>query len=319
MAYYPILITTLNRYTHFKRCVESLAANKYADQTELIIGLDYPPNEQYVEGYNQIKAYIPLISGFRKVTVFEREENFGPKKNFNSILEYAYNFYDAIIGTEDDNVFSPCFLEFMNQGLNHFKNDKRVMTVSGYTEPQYYGRVKESVMFSYDCSPWGMGMWKHKNYTYSNDFLRDIIFNPRKSWKIFYKSPGLFHQLMGMVKGNYINGDGYRSIYNVINNTLQFSPSLSLVRNMGYDNSGVTCGTVDLFDRTNQLISEETSFDINFDIISDPFESGVKKGLLLYELPMPYGRLYVAKYILRLMFDYFSFMIKNYRFIKRNR
>lgn len=316
MVYYPVLITTLNRYTHFKRCVESLSANKYADQTELIIGLDYPPNEKYVEGYNQIKAFIPSISGFRKVTVFEREENYGPKKNFLSIMEYAYNNYDAIIGTEDDNVFSPCFLDFMNQGLNHFKNDERVITVSGYTEPQYYGRVKESVMFSYDCSPWGMGMWKHKEYTYSNVFLRNILLTPRKSWTVFHKSPGLFHQLMGMVKGNYINGDGYRSVYNVVNNTLQFSPSLSFVRNMGYDNSGVTCGTVDLFDRTNQVISEEKSFNVDFERISEVSESGVRKGLLLYELPTPYGRFYVSKFILRLVLDYFSFMIKHFSSLK---
>ena len=53
--YSPIIIPTLNRFTHFKNCVESLAACTNADKTELIIGLDYPPSEKYVDGWIKIK------------------------------------------------------------------------------------------------------------------------------------------------------------------------------------------------------------------------------------------------------------------------
>lgn len=53
--YYPIVIPTLNRYEHFKKCVESLARNTHADKTELIVGLDYPPSDKYMEGYLKIK------------------------------------------------------------------------------------------------------------------------------------------------------------------------------------------------------------------------------------------------------------------------
>ena len=112
MNYYPVIIITLNRYKHFRRCVETLAMNTHADQTELVIGLDYPPNEKYVEGYHQIKVFVPQISGFRKVTVFERSENLGPDQNYADLLNYCYNHYDAAIFTEDDNEFSPCFLDF---------------------------------------------------------------------------------------------------------------------------------------------------------------------------------------------------------------
>ena len=40
--YYPIVIPTLNRYEHFKKCVESLARNTHADKTELIVGVRLP-------------------------------------------------------------------------------------------------------------------------------------------------------------------------------------------------------------------------------------------------------------------------------------
>lgn len=46
MKYYPVLIPTLNRFQHFKECVESLAVCTHADKTELLIGLDYSPDKK---------------------------------------------------------------------------------------------------------------------------------------------------------------------------------------------------------------------------------------------------------------------------------
>src|SRR5574344_2091111 len=101
MNYYPVLIPTLCRYDHFYRCVESLSKNTYADKTELVIGLDYPPSDKYREGYEKIKAYIPTIKGFRKVTVFEHDHNLGANDNFFFLRDYCLWKYDAYIITED--------------------------------------------------------------------------------------------------------------------------------------------------------------------------------------------------------------------------
>lgn len=126
MTFYPVIIPTLNRYTHLRRCVESLARNTHASETELIIGLDYPPSEKYVEGYRQVKAYLPTITGFKKVTIFERPENWGAVKNYTHLINYVFNTYDAFIATEDDNEFSPCFLDYMNLMLQRYKDDHRI-------------------------------------------------------------------------------------------------------------------------------------------------------------------------------------------------
>ena len=66
----PVIIPTLNRYDHFHRLVESLSKSPEAKETELVIGLDYPPSEKYMDGFCKIRDYIPTITGFRKVTVF---------------------------------------------------------------------------------------------------------------------------------------------------------------------------------------------------------------------------------------------------------
>jgi len=55
--YAPVVIPTLNRHTHFKCCVESLATCTNADRTDLFIFLDYPLKDVHWEGYELIKAY----------------------------------------------------------------------------------------------------------------------------------------------------------------------------------------------------------------------------------------------------------------------
>ena len=46
--YAPVIIVTLNRYEHFKRCLDSLEKCTGANKTDVYVGLDYPPSEKYV-------------------------------------------------------------------------------------------------------------------------------------------------------------------------------------------------------------------------------------------------------------------------------
>ena len=41
--YAPVIIPTLSRFEHFKRCWESLENCTGADKTEVFVALDYPP------------------------------------------------------------------------------------------------------------------------------------------------------------------------------------------------------------------------------------------------------------------------------------
>ena len=60
--YAPVIIPTLNRYDHFVRCIQSLAKCTDASETDLIIGLDFPPSDKYVDGYKRIKEYCDKIN-----------------------------------------------------------------------------------------------------------------------------------------------------------------------------------------------------------------------------------------------------------------
>lgn len=260
MTCYPVIIPTLNRYTHFKRCVESLARNTHADKTELVIGLDYPPAAKYEEGYRHIKAYLPQIKGFKKVTVFEREANLGAVKNNQLLMDYVFEHYDAVISTEDDNEFSPCFLDFMNKMLARYRDDPRVYNVSGYLPSDFEGISTTGLLFTKEYNAWGSGTWKHKSPTFEERRLlvHRILGSVTMSWKSFTTYPAAFRMMMRMVSLGAMWGDVTKSQINIFNGTLQVRPATSLSRNWGYDGSGVNC----VYDKNKceQSISTATTY-----------------------------------------------------------
>ena len=232
MKYYPVFIPTLNRYFHFKNCVESLSKCTHADKTELVIGLDYPPEEKYEEGYQLIKCYLPTIKGFGKITIFEHEENLGPIGNWNYLVKYCKSNYDAYIGTEDDNVFSPAFLDFMDQALERFQDDDNILTVSGYNPPDAYDQGGYTTYLSKDNCAWGIGLWVRKEdklHRTLNDtsFYRRII-HSRSQGKLIYESyPILYKALDSMIKENANWDDSKRTAINILCKKNQLKPAIS--------------------------------------------------------------------------------------------
>ena len=58
MEYAPVCIVTLNRYEHFRKCLESLEQCTGANKTEVFVSLDYPPSEKYIEGWKKTDAFL---------------------------------------------------------------------------------------------------------------------------------------------------------------------------------------------------------------------------------------------------------------------
>lgn len=241
----PVVIPTLCRYEHFKRCVKSLAECPLADQTELVIGLDYPTKESHKEGYIRIKEYIPLITGFAKVTVLRAAKNLGVIGNTNRLKEYVLAKYDRYIYSEDDNEFSPCFLQFMNLALDKYKDNERITSVCAYTNPQYSEKnISENVIFIYDSSAWGIGLWKSKEESYGRQCVNfnKTVRKVSVQLKLLKNYPMLLRSVLEMLSSGNNYGDARRSALNIINNTFQVRPYKSMVRNWGHDGSGEHCG-----------------------------------------------------------------------------
>ena len=67
------------------------------------------------------------------------------------------NQYGKVVVLEDDLVTSPYFLKFMNDGLNIYEEEEKVISVHGYVYP-IKGLPEIFFLRGADC--WGWATWK---------------------------------------------------------------------------------------------------------------------------------------------------------------
>lgn len=245
----PIAIHTLNRHEHFIRCVESLSRCKYADQTELYIGLDYPLKKSHWEGYNIILEYLPTIKGFKSVNIFKREYNYGAYANSIQLKADIFRNHDIIFSTEDDNEFSANTLEYINCGLEQFKNND---SIYGICTSHHQIRIPDETTGTYfimdSFSPMGFATWKEKYVKYSSidkkEYIIDFLNNYDNYKQFRVERLHVIGSMLESLSKNYILGDAVVTSYIIKNKMKCVFPIIHKVKNHGYDGSGVNTGSL---------------------------------------------------------------------------
>ena len=158
MQYSPIALFTYNRADHTRQAVESLLKNEEAKYSELFIFSDGAKTPEKQKGVDENRAYIHTVSGFKSVTIIEREKNWGLANSLIAGITEIVNKYGRVIVVEDDLILSPYFLKFMNEALEKYEDDDRVMSISAFLNP-VKGDVPETFFLSYFAC-WGWATWK---------------------------------------------------------------------------------------------------------------------------------------------------------------
>lgn len=270
--YAPVIIPTLNRYNHFKRCLESLERCTGADKTDVYVGLDYPPTEKYVEGWKKIDAYLvekEKIHGFNNLFVRRRKKNCGvgnPNSNTALLRKEIENNVEYYICTEDDNEFSPNFLEYMNKGLELYKDTPNIMLISGYSYPSVEEMsFSNNVVAAKKAAAWGFGRWTGKTTPHQvvggATYRDNVLKSWRKSLILFWKRPVSLNTFLSMKFRNKLYGDCLYSASFVLEGLYCIFPKISKVRNWGHDGSGVHCDSTDTEMYIKQRIDTDNHFE----------------------------------------------------------
>ena len=290
--YAPVMIPTLCRFEHFKRCVDSLSRCTGAEYTELYIGLDYPANESHWEGYRKICEYVEHITGFEKVIVLKREHNYGVLANCRDLQVYLKQKYDRFIFSEDDNEFAPNFLEYMNAGLEKYKDDPDVMRICGCIMPwdaDYEGCMRDFKYNSFpakDYNGLGIGLWFSKNKP--SPYTKDSILH---SFKLTFKTfrygyclaiDRFLHQLD---KESQFPDICFR-LYCAFNDKYCIFPRVSKVKNWGYDGTGLNSDNNPHWLEVQTLDTEKTFDFDDFDTMDYPEVKRFVKQM--YDEPIKY-------------------------------
>lgn len=274
-VYAPVLIPTLNRYEHFCRCLESLEKCTGADKTEVFVALDFPPSEKYRAGWEKIDHYLAekeANNGFGQLHVIRREHNYGvgtEHGNADTLIADTMDKYDRYIFTEDDNEFSPCFLQYMNKALTKFYNDERVFLVCGYNPgiaaPDAY--TSNYYITRESGSPWGLGEWTYKRRAYQEYYLleklKELLKNKQTYLSLKKKQPHCIDTIISQIKRSSLYGDAIKGVYSTLFDKYCIMPAISLVRNWGFDGQGVHAQKNDE-EAMNHYSHQEISQDRDF-------------------------------------------------------
>jgi len=154
---------------------------------------------------------------------------------------------------EDDLVTSPYFLQYMNDALNLYENDNRVISIHGYCYP-IDGLPETFFLKGADC--WGWATWKRGWSLFEQDGSRLISELERRKLVERFDCFGAY-DFSGMLKGQ-IEGRNdswairwYASA--LLQGKLTLYPGKSLVHNTGNDASGRHCAAIDAFDAALSL------------------------------------------------------------------
>jgi hypothetical protein len=229
----PIVLFTYNRLWHTKQTVEALQKNIYAEQSHLFIFSDGPKTEKDEPKVKEVREYLRTIKCFKNIEIIERDKNWGLANNIIDGITKVVNQYGRVIVLEDDLVTSPYFLKFMNDGLNMYEEEEKVISVHGYVYP-IKGLPEIFFLRGADC--WGWATWKRGWDLFEKDGkkLLDEL-EKRKLTKLFDFNGAypytkmLKDQVEGKVDSWAIRW--YASAF--IHEKLTLYPGISLVKHIG--------------------------------------------------------------------------------------
>lgn len=247
----PIVLFVYNRPDHTKFTVEALQKNTLAKDSELFIYSDAAKSKISEQEVNNVRKYIKNIDGFKSIRIIEREKNFGLANSIIDGVTKIVNEYGKIIVLEDDIVTSQNFLQFMNNALDFYSDNKSIMSISGYMYPcKISPSYKKDILLFNRFSSWGWGMWSDRwNLINFNITANDKIFYDRNLQRKFnLGGEDLYDMLLLQLQGK-INSWAIRTaLSSALNDKITVYPIKSLVQNVGFDNSGVHCGETHIFD-----------------------------------------------------------------------
>ena len=271
----PVALFVYNRPSHTRRVLESLQANALAEKTQLFVFADGPKEHATEEERKKIRQVREIVNEKKwcgKVSLIISEKNKGLAASVIDGVSEVTDAFGKIIVLEDDLVCSPHFLGFMNQSLDVYENEDRVVCISAYIYPVKERLPETFFLRGADC--WGWATWKRGWDMFDQDgkkLLNSIVQNRVEADFDFGNSYPYTQMLREQVEGknNSWAIRWYASAF--LENKLTLYPGRSLVQNTGVDGSGTHSGNSQKWNV--QLAEEEIAVRP-----IDPVENAAAKG-----------------------------------------
>jgi len=131
----PVALFIYNRPVHTLKTLNALQKNPEAKDTTLYIFADGPKmnaTDDDILAIKKLREVVHSAKGFKEIIIIEQEANSGLAASIIRGVNYVLERHPDIIVLEDDILVNSYFLEYMNAGLEFYKDEEQVISVNAY-------------------------------------------------------------------------------------------------------------------------------------------------------------------------------------------
>lgn len=233
-----VLFLVFNRPDTTKQVFEAI---RKAKPPRLYVAADGPradkPGE--AEKVEQVRRIATQVDWDGEVKTLFRDKNLGCRKGVSTAIDWFFENEEEGIILEDDCLPSQSFFWFCEELLERYREDMRVMAVSGDNFQKGPARNEFSYYFSRFNHCWGWASWRRAwsyyekdmqswPYIRDNGYMQDILLDKTaiKYWSKIFET----------TYRNEIDSWAYRWTFSCwMQNGLTILPNVNLVSNIGFD------------------------------------------------------------------------------------
>lgn len=295
----PVALIIFNRPDTTKQVIEKI---KEVKPSKLFIIADAARDEKEGEIEKVLetrKVVEDAIDWDCEVYKNYAETNMGCKMRVSSGITWVFENVDRAIIIEDDIIPSDDFFRFQQEMLEHYKDNPKVMMVSGTNLLKEY-EIEEQYAFSCFSSIWGWGTWARAWKGYDVDIKDWPEIDKTGAFKCV--APGLGYMFLKKHMDSVYNHkkdtwDIQWDYCRYINHGLGIVPKVNMVNNIGFDRADAThtngssgedfsYGEMTFPLEFNDKVKRNVKYDMEY--ILKYF--GVKKVFQIIKRKLPFGK-----------------------------
>jgi predicted O-linked N-acetylglucosamine transferase (SPINDLY family) len=253
----PVVLIIFNRTDTTQRVFDAIREVK---PLKLLVISDAPRinREGEAEQCEATRAIINQVDWECEVLTNHSNINLGPRKRISSGLDWVFEQVEEAIVLEHDCLPGATFFRYCEELLEKYRDDERIMIISGNNLQFGRKRNQYSYYFSRYIHIWGWATWRRAwekydvsipkwNELKDSSWLSDLLDNQQA---VMYWS-GIFDAIIS----GYDTWD-YSLVFSLwINEGLSISPQVNLVSNIGFGENAENCKNISSI-LANMLVEE---------------------------------------------------------------
>jgi hypothetical protein len=234
----PVLFLIFNRPDTTQKVFDAI---KKAKPKQLFVAADGPREnkEGEKEKCEQARKIIEQVDWDCKVKTLFRDKNLGCKVAVSSAIDWFFENVKEGIILEDDCLPDQSFFQFCKKMLEKYRNDTRIMMITGTNYFINNIEIKESYFFSKHFTIWGWATWRRawKHY----DINMDAWGKFKKEDQLKYLTNSFiikkhFEKTFDLISNNKMDTWDIQWVFTCFfNNGLAIIPRCNLISNIGVE------------------------------------------------------------------------------------